>query len=142
YMTQDFDSERAQELFRDCADGDAGSGLARRGTFQDVAGFGKIVFESACEIGVARAGRGDRLMFGRIAFAGGERFLPVLPVTILELDRDRRADGDAVAHTREDMGGVGFDLHAAAASVALLAAPEFAIEERLIDLQSGGNSGQ
>ena len=40
------------------------------------------------------------------------------------------------------MGGVALDLHAAAAAVALLAAPEFAVEEGLIDFQSGGHAGQ
>ena len=40
------------------------------------------------------------------------------------------------------MGGVALDLHAPAAAVALLAAPEFAVEEGLIDLQSSGQAGQ
>ena len=40
------------------------------------------------------------------------------------------------------MGGVALDLHAAAAAVALLATPEFAVEESLIDFQSGGQAGK
>src|SRR5260370_28314414 len=40
------------------------------------------------------------------------------------------------------MSGVSLDLHAAAATIALLAAPEFAVEERLIDFQSGGQAGK
>lgn len=42
----------------------------------------------------------------------------------------------------EDVGGVGLDLHAAAAAVSLLTAPEFAVEELLIDFQAGGDAGQ
>jgi hypothetical protein len=37
---------------------------------------------------------------------------------------------------------IGFDLHAPAASKALLAAPEFAIHERLVDRQPGRQPGK
>jgi hypothetical protein len=40
------------------------------------------------------------------------------------------------------VGGVSLDLHAAAAAVSLLAAPELAIEEWLIDFQAGGDAGE
>src|SRR5215469_552075 len=46
-----------------------------------------------------------------------------------------------MAHTGQDVGGVALDLHAPAASVALLAAPEFAVEQCLIHLQTGRNAG-
>ena len=39
----------------------------------------------------------------------------------------------AVAHAGEDVRGVALDAHAAAASVALLAAPELVVEKRLVD---------
>ena len=42
----------------------------------------------------------------------------------------------------EDVGGVCLDFHATAAAVSLLAAPEFAVEERLIDFQAGGDAGE
>src|SRR5450432_2458424 len=47
-----------------------------------------------------------------------------------------------MAHAGEDVGGVALDLHASAAAVALLAAPEFAVEEGLVDFQSGGHAGK
>ena len=34
------------------------------------------------------------------------------------------------------------DLHASAAAIALLASPEFAVEKRLVDFQSGGQAGE
>ena len=40
------------------------------------------------------------------------------------------------------MRGVALDLHASAATVALLTSPEFAVEEGLVDLQSGGDAGK
>src|SRR5450755_355132 len=47
-----------------------------------------------------------------------------------------------MAHAGEDVGGVALDLHASAAAVALLTAPEFAVEEGLVDFQSGGHAGK
>ena len=70
-------------------------------------------------------------MLGGITVTDGERFLPIFPVAISDLQRDRGADGDAMTDAGEDVGGVGFDFHAAAAAVSLLASPEFAVEERL-----------
>lgn len=40
------------------------------------------------------------------------------------------------------MSCVALDFHTAAAAVSLLAPPEFAIEEILIDFQSGGHAGK
>jgi hypothetical protein len=40
------------------------------------------------------------------------------------------------------VGGIALDLHATAATVALLAAPKFAVEKSLIDFQSRGHAGK
>ena len=66
-------------------------------------------------------------MFCGIAVSNGERFLPVFPVTVGDFQRNRGADSDAVADAGENVGGVGLNFHAAAASVALLTSPEFVI---------------
>jgi hypothetical protein len=47
-----------------------------------------------------------------------------------------------VAHSGKDVRSITLDLHAAASAVALLPTPEFAIEEGLIDLQSGWHAGK
>jgi hypothetical protein len=45
-----------------------------------------------------------------------------------------------VAHSRKDVRSIALDLHTAASPVTLLTAPEFAIQEALIDLQSSGHA--
>jgi hypothetical protein len=40
------------------------------------------------------------------------------------------------------MGSIALNFHASAAPVSLLATPEFAVEEGLVDLQSGGHAGK
>ena len=84
------------------------------------------------EIGVARAGRCYGLVFGGVAFGHGEDLFPVFPVVVGEGHGDGRADGVAVTDAGEDVSCVLFDAHAAAAAVALLAAPELVVEEGLV----------
>ena len=81
-------------------------------------------------------------MFRGIARLDWEGFFPVQPVAILKYDRDGRSNSFAVVHAREKVGAIGFDFHSTAASEALLAAPEFAVDEFLIDGQAGGQSGE
>ncbi len=78
----------------------------------------------------ARGGHG--LVLVGVAGLNGEDLFPVLPVAVGEGHGDGGADGVAVADAGEDVGGVLFDAHAAAAAVALLAAPEFVVEEGLV----------
>ena len=139
-MAENFDTEFVQKKFGESADGDPGRRFAGGGTLENVAGLGKIVFESAGEVGVSGTRRGDALVEGRISLGDRERFLPVFPVTIFELDGDGRADGDAVANAGEDVGRVALDLHAPAAAIALLAAPEFAVQKSLVYFESGRQS--
>ena len=47
-----------------------------------------------------------------------------------------------MAHARQNVGLVGFDLHPPAATEALLPAPQFTVQERLVNFQSGGQSGK
>ncbi len=141
-VAENFDAEFAQEKFGDRAQSDAGGGFAGRGALEHIAGFGEVVFQGSGEVGVSGAGRGNAFVLGGIAFADGQRFLPVLPVPVFELNGDGRADGHALAHAGKNVGGVALDLHAAAAAVALLAAPEFPVEEGLVDFQSGGHAGK
>ena len=131
-MAGDFDVEGAEEHFGEGAAGYAGGGFAGGGALEDVAGVGEVVLEGAGEVGVAGARAGYGFVFGRIAGLDGEDLFPVLPVVVGEGHGDGRADGMAVADAGEDVGGVALDAHAAAAAVALLAAPEFVVEEGLV----------
>src|SRR6266571_2327877 len=82
------------------------------------------------------------LIFFRISFADWKRFLPVFPIFIFEENRDRRADGRAVTHAREDMDLIGFNLHPATAAVTLLPPPQLTVKNCLVHLQSSGQAGK
>ena len=47
-----------------------------------------------------------------------------------------------VAHAAHDMGVVALDLHAAAAAIALLAPPQLAVDELLIDRKPSRHAGE
>src|SRR6202162_1428077 len=81
-------------------------------------------------------------MAGCVTFANGQGFLPILPIFIFELHGNGGAYGHAVTDAGENVSGVLFDLHAAAAAIALLPAPEFAVEKGLVDSQSSGQAGK
>ncbi len=83
---------------------------------------------------------GDGLVLFGVTGFDGEDLFPVLPVLVGERHGDRRADGLAVADAGKDVGGVALDAHAAAATVALLATPEFVVEEGLVDGNARGET--
>ena len=91
---------------------------------------------------MTRARRRDALVLLRITYFDRQRLLPILPVAILEHHRDRRAYGLAVMHARKKVRLVGFDLHSPAASKALLAAPEFAVDKCLVYCQPRRQPGK
>jgi hypothetical protein len=91
---------------------------------------------------MAGPGRSNAFVFCGIAFADWQGFLPVFPVPVVKLNGDGGADGHSLTDARKDVGGVALDLHAPAAAVALLATPKFAVEEGLVNLQSGGHAGK
>ena len=81
---------------------------------------------------------GLRLVLGAVDILHRKRFGPVFPIVIADDDGDGRADGLRVADAGDNFGAVGLDLHAPAAAVALLAAPEFAID----GVERDGNAGR
>ena len=84
--------------------------------------------------------RSDALVLGWISFFDRQSFGPVLPVVVGEEQRDGRADGLAVTHAAENARGVALNAHSPAAAVTLLPPPEFAIDEREIDGDTGGHA--
>ena len=99
------------------------------------------MFQCAGQVGVAGARRRDSLVHGGVAGRNGQLLFPILPVAVDDFDGDGGADGPAVTHAGEHVGLVGLDLHAAAAAIALLAAPKFAVHEIQIDRHPGRQSG-
>ena len=140
-MAGDFDVERPQHQLGQSSGGNARRGLAGRGALQHVAAVGKVVLEGAGQIGMAGTRRGDGLVQRGVAGLDRQFRLPVLPVAVDELDGDGRTDRLAVAHAAEHVGLVGFNLHAAAAAIALLAPPQIAVDEVKINGHTGRQSG-
>src|SRR5947209_7722416 len=90
---------------------------------------------------MSRTRRGYALMFFRIACLHRKYFLPVFPVAIFEKNGNGGANGLSMAHSRDKMRGVFFDLHPAAAAKSLLPSPKLAINELLIDIHARRNPG-
>ena len=115
-----------------CARGDACSGFARRGAFQNVAGVIPIVLEDAGEIGMswpnARHVALAQSVAVFVARRGIHNFCPVLPIAVANQHRDWRAKRLAGADARQELHAIGFDLHATAASITLLSSPQFMVK--------------
>ncbi|KXW71501.1 hypothetical protein MPHL43072_15880 [Mycolicibacterium phlei DSM 43072] len=118
------DAERLlEEVAGDGAGGDAGRGLAGAGALQHRAGVVEAVLEHARVVGVAGPGPGQRRVagaFGQLSGVDGVRRhhrLPLGPLGVADLDRDRPAQCDAVAHPGQHRDQVLFELHPGAAAV-------------------------
>jgi hypothetical protein len=68
----------------------------------------------------------------QIARTNGQRFLPILPISIFQLNRNRRSDCLPVADARKNVRPIALNLHTPTTSVTLLPPPQFAVDKRLI----------
>ena len=123
--------------FGERADSNASRRFAGGSALQNVACLRKIVFQRPRQVGVTRAGRRHALMAGGVALAHRQRLLPIFPVSVFQLDRNRRTYRHAVTDAGKNVRGVTLDLHAAAAAIALLPAPEFPVEKCLVHFEPG-----
>jgi hypothetical protein len=126
-------AERPEQAFRDAPDGDPRRGLARARALEDVPHVAVVVLEDSGQVGVSRTGTGHGDL--RVLVFGTRRHLlrPVLPVAVLDDERDRRPEGLAEPHAGAELGRVLLDLHAAAASVAHHAAPHVDVHRVDVD---------
>src|SRR5436853_499269 len=72
----------------------------------------------------------------------GHRFPPVLPVAVLNKDRDRRSNGLTVTNTRKKLCGVRFNLHAPTTAVSALPPLQLAVDVGEVHAQSRRQSGK
>jgi hypothetical protein len=109
-------------------------------TLEYVSQIVRVVLQAYGEVGMPgpRASESARtLLIRELARLGIHDVLPVFVVAIANQQSDGRAERFAVTHAGEDFGFIGFNLHAAAAAVALLPAPHLVIDEGRIDSESG-----
>ena len=106
------------------AERDPGRGLAGGGALEDRPGLVEAVLLHADQVGVAGPGPGQRGVAGqRVELGGVDRvgrhhLLPLGPLGVADLDRDRAALGLAVADAADDRDLVLLELHPGAAAVA------------------------
>ena len=133
-------AERREQPLRRCADGDTGGRFARARPLQDVPHVVVVVLEDAGEVGMTGSRPRDRDARVTIGGFGRHLLLPVLPVPVLDHQRDRRAQGFAPADSRFDARLVLLDRHPPAAAVSLLPAPQVMIDRADIDREPCGEA--
>src|SRR6185369_2910981 len=72
----------------------------------------------------------------------GQRLGPILPILVLDQDGDRRTNGMRVSDSADNVRVICLDFHAPAAAEPLLAPPQFPVDRRDGDRNSGGQPGQ
>ena len=137
-MACHFDFKGGQEQLRHCASGDPGSRLACARPFQHVSALAEVVLEASGQVGMSRAGRGERLILcaGLRPVIDRKGILPVRPILVFDEQGNRRADGLAQPHPGEILRPVGFNLHASAAAIAPLTATQLLVHEVEVHLQA------
>src|SRR5579871_156970 len=100
----------------------------------------EIVLNGSGQIGVAGTRPRNRflLILPACSIFHGQGFGPILPIGVANDNGDRRSDGLGVPDARDDFCPVRLDLHAPAAAVALLTAPELVID----GVKRNGNPGR
>ena len=127
-MREHLDAEGlAEELAGDGAGRDAGGGFAGAGPLEYRSGVVEFVLEHAGIVGVAGPRPGQRRVardfeFRGVDGVGGHHGLPLRPLGVADLDGDRAAERDAVAHARQHGDLVALEFHPGAAAVAEAAA--------------------
>jgi hypothetical protein len=124
------------------ARGHARRGLAGRRALEHLAQVVREVLERAGEIGVAgpRVLEGPALLGFRRLRLRGHHVGPVRVILVADEERDGAAERLAVADPGKDLDGVGLDLHAPAAAVAALTAPQVGVDGRPIHGEPGGQA--
>src|ERR1700688_4384289 len=103
------DTDRRDQSPAHRAGGHPGRGLASAGALEDIAGVAESIFQDPREVRMTGADPGDplRCESPRLDL---HRSLPVLPVAVLDDQRDRRAESPATADPADDPGDVVLDL--------------------------------
>ena len=136
HVGDDLDAHGAQERLGERAARDARGGLARARALEHVADVAEAELPDPGEVGVAGSREVDLGNRG----LHRPRVHPLLPVRVVavdDLERDRPAEGAAVADAGGDLGAVALDLHPAAAAVAELAPGHVVVDRLAVELEPG-----
>ena len=103
------------------------------------------VLDDAGEVGVARTGTGDDRTItarrvGRLRSLDVHRFLPVLPVSVRNQQRDGAARRFAVPYAAQGFGAIGFNRHPPAAPTSALPPAQLRGHRVEVDRQTGGHA--
>ena len=113
----------AQELLGDGAESDPRRGLPGGRTLENRAGVVETVLLHAGQIGVTGTRAGQRGVAGQagkhlaVHRVRGHDLLPLGPLGVADLHRDRAAEGDAVTHSAQQGDHVLLEFHPGAAAV-------------------------
>ena len=137
-MARELDSELAQKLPRQRSDRDAHRRLTRARTLENVTQIPPVIFLPANQIGVPRARSNHLAVTLRrlLRLLCRHDLEPVLEITILDHQRDRRSERLTVPNPGQYLHLIGLDLHSPTAPVTLLPAPELVIDIARIDRQT------
>src|SRR5262245_29803825 len=144
-MTGDAHAEAAEQLTGQRTSRDTSRRLARARALEDIANVCVAVFDRSGEVGVTwprSRHNGAILGSSRALWLLGfdvHRLLPVHPVAIVDQHRDGCTGREAVAHAREDLGAIAFNLHTSAAPISTLTPAELQVERVDIELKTRGH---
>ena len=131
--------ERSKQLFRQRATGDARRRLTRRRALQHIAQIARAELLPAREVCMtgARALHTSRPLRRNVVRLRRHHVRPVRPISVLNQQRDGRAERLPMSHTAHDFNAVTLDLHPPAAPVAPLSPRKFAVDQLDITCQTG-----
>ena len=82
----------------------------------------------------------SRLFRRKLFRFDGHDLIPIRPVLVLDHQSQRRSERQAVTHSAENLDPILLDLHARAAAISLLTAPQFMIDLIDVDGQTCGQT--
>src|SRR5262245_54937279 len=129
-MAFDVNVESSQQLFCYGTAGNTSCRFASGCTFENISKVTGTKLLSAGEVGVSGPGPFYKPRILRFGFELLRRhnILPMDEVIIPDHQRDRRTESLAMTNAGQNLDRVLFDLHASAASIALLPTPELVVD--------------
>src|SRR5262249_368312 len=115
--------------------------LTGAGPLQHITYVTGLIFQSPCEIDMTRTRSSERAYVGSLGNRlRRHRYLPVGPVSVIDLEGNRTADGFTVPHSGLNLDLILLYAHASAAAVTQLAPVELEVDELEINRKTRGKT--